>query len=260
MNGIFDSHAHYDDAAFDEDRHELLSALPRQGICAVINCASDIEGSRACLELSERYDYIYAACGVHPHEASKVGIGWLDELKTLCNSPKCVAVGEIGFDYHYDFSTPEEQLTIFESQLALANELSLPVVIHDREAHEDTLRLLKKYKPKGVLHCFSGSVELAREIVGIGMYIGLGGAVTFKNARKPVEVAAYVPADRLLTETDCPYMAPVPFRGQRCDSRMIANTVSVLAAVRGVSEEEILTITRENASRLFDVKLPETVH
>lgn len=254
MNGIFDSHAHYDDEAFDSDRHELLAALPEQGICAVVNCASDIARSHTCLELSEKYAYIYAACGVHPHEASKCDTDWLNELKTLCRETKCVAVGEIGLDYHYDFSPRDEQLEVFESQLILANELNLPVIVHDREAHEDTLRLLKKYKPRGVVHCFSGSAEMAREVTSLGMYIGLGGAVTFKNARKPAQVAASVAADRLLTETDCPYMAPVPFRGTRCDSRMIAQTVKVLAALRGIGEDETVSLARENASRLFGVE------
>lgn len=255
MKGIFDSHAHYDDEAFDEDRYDLLASLPEQGICAVVNCASDISRSRVCLELSERFNYIYAACGVHPHEASKVSEDWIEELKIMCGNPNCVAVGEIGLDYHYDFSPREVQLELFEIQIALACKMNKPIIVHDREAHEDTLRLLKKYKPRGVVHCFSGSVEMAREIVGIGMYIGLGGAVTFKNARKPVEVAAYVPKNRLLIETDCPYMAPVPFRGTRCDSRMIAQTAEVLAAIRTTSAEDILSITHANASRLFDVRL-----
>lgn len=255
MNNIFDSHAHYDSEAFDEDRHELVSSLPDSGVCGVINCASDIKSSYTSLTLAEKYPFIYAACGVHPHEAGDAGENWYEELKTLCAKEKCVAVGEIGLDYHYDFSPRELQKEFFEKQLRLANELDLPVIVHDREAHEDTMELLLKYKPKGVVHCFSGSVETAKEVVKIGMYIGLGGAVTFKNARKPLEVAAYVPDERLLIETDSPYMTPVPHRGKRCDSSYIPFTAEVLAAARGRTAEEILDLTRKNANTLFKTEL-----
>lgn len=255
MNNIFDSHAHYDSEAFDEDRHELVSSLPDSGVCGVINCASDIKSSYTSLALAEKYPFIYAACGVHPHEAGDAAENWYEELKTLCTKEKCVAVGEIGLDYHYDFSPRELQKEFFEEQLRLANELDLPVIVHDREAHEDTMELLQKYKPKGVVHCFSGSVETAKEVVKIGMYIGLGGAVTFKNARKPLEVAAYVPDERLLIETDSPYMTPVPHRGKRCDSSYIPFTAEVLAAARGCTAEEILDLTRKNANTLFKTEL-----
>lgn len=254
MNGIFDSHAHYDDAAFDCDRDELLSSLPSSGICGVVNCGADIKSSKLSLALAAKYDYIHAACGVHPHEASKCGEAWLSELEMLCDEPDCVAIGEIGLDYHYDYSPRKEQLEVFERQLDLANRLHLPVIIHDREAHEDTLNLLKSYSPAGVVHCFSGSVEMAREIVSIGMYIGLGGAVTFKNARKPLEVAAYLPAESLLIETDCPYMTPVPFRGTRCNSSLIPYTAEAIANVRGIDAQRVIDITRANACRLFNVK------
>lgn len=255
MNNIFDSHAHYDSEAFDEDRYELVSSLPDSGVCGVINCASDIKSSYTSLALAEKYPFIYAACGVHPHEAGDAAENWYEELKTLCTKEKCVAVGEIGLDYHYDFSPRELQKEFFEEQLRLANELDLPVIVHDREAHEDTMELLLKYKPKGVVHCFSGSVETAKEVVKIGMYIGLGGAVTFKNARKPLEVAAYVPDERLLIETDSPYMTPVPHRGKRCDSSYIPFTAEVLAAARGCTAEEILDLTRKNANTLFKTEL-----
>lgn len=255
MNNIFDSHAHYDSEAFDEDRHELVSSLPDSGVCGVINCASDMKSSYTSLTLAEKYPFIYAACGVHPHEAGDAAENWYEELKTLCTKEKCVAVGEIGLDYHYDFSPRELQKEFFEKQLRLANELDLPVIVHDREAHEDTMELLLKYKPKGVVHCFSGSVETAKEVVKIGMYIGLGGAVTFKNARKPLEVAAYVPDERLLIETDSPYMTPVPHRGKRCDSSYIPFTAGVLAAARGCTAEEILDLTRKNANTLFKTEL-----
>ena len=255
MNNIFDSHAHYDSEAFNDDRKELLSALPQQGVCGIINCGSDMASSLKSLELADEFDFIYAACGIHPHEAEGCKDGYLSVLKKLCGESKCVAVGEIGLDYHYDFSPRDIQQRVFEDQLMLAKELDLPVIIHDREAHEDTLNLLKKYKPKGVVHCFSGSVEMAKEIVKLGMYIGLGGAVTFKNARKPREVAGYVPSEMLLIETDCPYMTPVPFRGKRCDSSFIPYTAEVIAEARGVTPQEILDLTRVNANKLFGLEL-----
>jgi len=255
MNNIFDSHAHYDSEAFDADRKELLSALPTQGVCGIVNCGSDMASSLKSLELADEFDYVYAACGVHPHEAEGCKQGYISVLEKLCKEKKCVAVGEIGLDYHYDFSPRDIQQRVFEEQLALAKELDMPVIIHDREAHEDTFNLLKKYSPKGVVHCFSGSAETAKEIVKLGMYIGLGGAVTFKNARKPREVAEVVPADRLLIETDCPYMTPVPFRGKRCDSSFIPYTAEVIAEVRGVTPQEILDLTRANANKLFGLEL-----
>ncbi len=252
---IYDSHAHYDSGAFDEDRDSLLASLKEKGVCAAVNCGSDIPSSIKSLELAKKYDFIYAACGVHPHEADEAPEGWLSEVKKLCGEEKCVAVGEIGLDYHYDFSPRDIQLKFFEEQVILANELSLPVIVHDREAHEDTMNILRKHKPKGVVHCFSGSAELAKEVLRLGMYIGLGGAATFKNARKPLEVAAIVPDDRLLIETDCPYMTPVPFRGQRNDSSFIPYSAAVIASVRNVSADEILDITRRNANALFRTEL-----
>ena len=248
---IYDSHAHYDSEAFDEDRAEVLSSLKERGVCGVINCGSDIKSSLVCLELANEYNFIRAACGVHPHEAQEAKEGWESVVSTLCRSEKCVAVGEIGLDYHYDFSPRDMQLEFFEKQIIIANGLDLPVIVHDREAHEDTMALLRKHRPKGVVHCFSGSAELAKEVVKLGMYIGLGGAVTFKNARKPLEVAAAVPEDRLLIETDCPYMTPVPHRGERNDSSFIPFTAQVLAGVRGTAPEHILEITRANANTLF---------
>ncbi|HOL78481.1 MAG TPA: TatD family hydrolase, partial [Clostridiales bacterium] len=176
---IFDSHAHYDDAKFDEDRDELISSLPSKGIIGVINCGADLKSSAQSVKLSEKYDYIYAAVGVHPHEAKDFGDDTLNELRRLAANKKVVAIGEIGLDYYYDFSPREKQIEVFEKQLILAAELNLPVIIHNRDAHEDTLNILKKHRPKGVLHCFSGSAETAREIVKLGMFIGLGGAVTF---------------------------------------------------------------------------------
>ena len=251
---IFDSHAHYDDGAFDNDRAELLAALPAGGVCGVINAASDLNSARRSIQMAAEYPYIYAAVGVHPEAAGKFDDATIPTLRELAAAPKVVAIGEIGLDYHWEDNAPREiQIACFERQLELAKELSLPVIIHDRDAHEDTLRLLQKHRLQGVLHCFSGHVEMMREVVSLGMYIGLGGATTFKNAKKPVAVAAAVPADRLLLETDAPYMAPVPCRGQRCDSRMIAHTAAVIAEVRGVSVEELLATTRQNVKDLFGV-------
>lgn len=255
MNNIYDSHAHYDSEAFDEDRFELIESLKDKGVCGLVNCASDLKSSVTCLELSDKYDFIYAACGVHPHEAAACIEDYLPVLREMCLKEKCVAVGEIGLDYHYDFSPRELQIKFFEEQIKLANELDLPIIVHDREAHEDTMNLLKKYKPAGVVHCFSGSAEMAKEVLKLGMYIGLGGACTFKNAKKPLEVAAVVPEDRLLIETDCPYMTPVPFRGQRNDSSFIPYTAQVLSQVRGVTPQEILDLTRKNANTLFRTEL-----
>lgn len=259
IDNIFDSHAHYDDEQFDGDRDELLQSLPSKGVCAVINCASDLKSSATSAELSEKYPFFWCACGVHPHEAEK-------ELKTadinkvekrivnFTEKKKCVAIGEIGLDYHYDFSPRELQKEIFELQLKLSKELDLPVIVHDREAHEDTMTLLKKYRPKGVVHCFSGSVEMAREVLKLGMYIGLGGAVTFKNAKKPVAVAAETDIDRILLETDCPYMAPVPFRGTRCSSDMIAYSAQTIASVKNVDVQTLVDAATENTKRLFGIE------
>ena len=251
---IFDSHAHYDDAAFEEDRDELLAAFPQSGVVGVVNAASDLDSAHRSLALAEQYPFLYAAVGIHPEAANTYTPAILPLLESLAAHPRAVAIGEIGLDYHWENNPPREvQKACFEAHLALAVRLSLPVIVHDRDAHEDTLALLKQYRPQGVLHCFSGSVEMMQDVVALGMYIGLGGATTFKNARRPLEVAAAVPADRLVVETDAPYMAPVPYRGHRCDSRMISHTAQAIAAVRGVSAETLLQQTAENARRLFGI-------
>lgn len=250
---IFDSHAHYDDERFKDDLPELLRALPQDGVSGVISCGVNVETSCFAAELSETYDYIYAAAGFHPLNLEDVPADLEDALRPILQKSKTVAVGEIGLDYYYEKESREAQLRVFERQLQLANELSMPVIVHDREAHEDTLRLLKQYKPKGVVHCFSGSVEMAKEILKLDMYIGLGGAMTFKNAVKPVEVAKIVPQERLLVETDAPYMSPVPFRGKRCDSRLIAYTAACLAEIRKETAQDLLDYTAQNAKTLFGI-------
>ena len=253
LYNIFDSHAHYDDARFSDDLPELLASLPAKGVVGVISCGVNTETAQFAAHLAATYDYIYAAAGFHPLNLEDVPENPTEILRELLKNPKTVAVGEIGLDYYYEKASRDAQLRLFEQQLQVANELSLPVIVHDREAHEDTLRLLKQYKPRGVVHCFSGSVEMAKEVLKLGMYIGLGGAVTFKNAVKPVEVAKIVPQDRLLVETDAPYMTPVPFRGKRCDSGHIAYTAARLSEIRGEDTQALLDYTAENARRLFGI-------
>lgn len=253
MTHIFDSHAHYDDERFSEDVYELLDTLPEKGVSGVISCGVNAESTRFAQALAQKYDYIYAAAGFHPLNLEDVPENAETVLRELLKAPKTVAIGEIGLDYHYEKESRKEQLALFEMQLRLAKELNLPVIVHDREAHDDTLRLLKEIQPTGVVHCFSGSVEMAKEILKLDMYIGLGGAVTFKNAVKPVEVAAMVPAERLLLETDAPYMTPVPFRGKRCDSSLIAYTAARIAEIRGVDTQALCKQTEINTRRLFKI-------
>ena len=252
-SGIFDSHAHYDDFKFSEDRDAVLSELPGNGVEYVINCGCDLKSCQHSIDICNKYDYFYCALGIHPSEIGENSEEEFEKIKKLTAYNKCVAVGEIGLDYHYDFVPKDKQLEFFEKQLKFAVEADLPVIVHDREAHEDTLRLLKKYTPKGVLHCFSGSVETAKEILKLGMYIGLGGAVTFKNAKKPLEVAEFLPEDRLLLETDCPYMAPEPFRGKRNDPGYLFRMAERLAEIRGISVEEVHEITTQNAKNLYRI-------
>lgn len=254
MNNIFDTHAHYDDEKFREDLEETISSVHQSGVNLIINCGCDLASSKRTLELCDKYDFIYGAVGIHPHEAESADFETLEEIKKLASHPKVVAIGEIGLDYHYDFSPRDIQKEIFEKQLILANELNLPVIVHDRESHQDALELLKKYKPKGVVHCFSGSAETAREVLELGMYIGIGGAVTFKNAKKPVEVAESIDINRLLLETDAPYMTPVPHRGQRNDSSFIPFTAIKIGEIRGIDPQEVIDIARENGKKLFGIR------
>ncbi|WP_444645509.1 TatD family hydrolase [Caproiciproducens sp. R1] len=255
LKPIFDSHAHYDDAAFDDDRSAVLAGLPGRGICNVINCGADLDSSRTSIQLAADYPYIYAAVGIHPECVKDAPGNYPEQLEELLHRDKVVAVGEIGLDYHFEDNAPRDvQKAAFETQILLAKKHRLPIIVHDRDAHGDTMEILRKHKPSGVVHCFSGSVEMAMECVRLGMYIGLGGAVTFKNARVPVEVAAAVPLERMLMETDCPYMAPVPFRGKRNDSTLIAYTAARIAEIRGITAEELLTVTRGNAENLFSIQ------
>lgn len=250
---IFDSHAHYTDKAFNDDRKKLLDSFKESGICGVINCGADLESSKESLLLADEYDFIYAACGIHPEEVENLPGNYIEILKELSNHKKCVAIGEIGLDYYWRQDNKEKQKEVFEEQIILAKELNLPVIVHDREAHGDTLEILRRHKPKGVLHCFSGSAETALEVLDLGLYIGLGGAVTFKNARRPVEVAERLPLENLLLETDCPYMAPVPMRGKRNDSSLIPYVAEKIAEIKGVSAQEVLNKATKNTKALFKI-------
>lgn len=252
---IFDSHAHYDDTQFDPDRETLLGeTLPQKGVCGVLNMGADLQSCYHTVRLTETYDYIYGAVGIHPECAANLPADWLKTLETLTKHDKIVAIGEIGLDYHWLDACPKDiQNQVFAQQLTLAARLQLPVVIHDREAHGDTLSYLHQYKPKGVLHCFSGSVEMAREVIKLGLYIGLGGVVTFKNARHAAQVAAEIPLERLLLETDAPYMAPEPFRGKRNDSSLIRYVADKIAQLRGLTPQQVLRAAEENTRRLFQI-------
>lgn len=248
---IFDSHAHYDDGRFDDFRHELLSDLPNFGVCGVVTCGCDGESSRAALALAQKYDYIYAAVGIHPGNLES-GTE-ISEIEGLAAHEKCVAIGEIGLDYYWDKEHEAEQKRLFAGQLELANRLSKPVLVHDRDAHADTLEILKQHRPKGVVHCFSGSVETAEELLKLGLYIGVGGVITFKNAKKLPDVVKMLPEDKILVETDCPYLAPEPYRGKLCHSGLICFTAERIAEIRGTTAEHILEISCNNAKKMFGI-------
>lgn len=259
MQNIFDSHAHYNDEAFDEDRHQLLSSMQEHGVRTIMNVGHCPEANRTGIELAHQYPFVYCSVGIHPDGAAKVAAensnAYLDLLAEQLSQPKVMALGEIGLDYYYDDASPRDvQKKVFEQQLALAKDLNVPVIIHNRDAHNDTLELLKKYRPQGIVHCFSGSAEIAKEVIKLGMYIGFTGVITFKNARRAVEAAAEVPLDRLLIETDCPYMAPVPYRGHRCDSTMLTQMAEKLGEIKGVSGQEIADCTFQNAATIYRIE------
>ena len=250
---LFDTHAHLDADAFDLDREELIASLPGAGLSLVMNPGCDRPSSLAAIELAKRYDFIYAAVGSHPDAADLVNEELIDEYRRLCKeNPKVLAIGEIGLDYHYEDIPREIQQQAFRMQMELARELDLPVIVHEREAHEDGMTIIDEFpEVKGVFHCYSGSAEMAKELVKRGWYIGFTGVLTFKNARKALEVAAAIPLERIVIETDCPYMAPVPFRGQRNDPGKLCRMAQRLAELRGITEEEAARITLENGRRLY---------
>ena len=250
---LFDTHAHMDDTSFDADRAELLESLPGQGISLLMNPGCSYESSLNAILLSEQYDYIYAAVGSHPDVADEVDDALITKYRELCRQhPRVKAIGEIGLDYHYEDIPRDIQKRAFRMQMALAAELQLPVIVHEREAHEDGLNIVDEFPTvKGVFHCYSGSAEMAKELVRRGWYIGFTGVLTFKNARKALEVATSIPRDRIVIETDCPYMAPVPFRGKRNDPGKVIYMAKKLAELWGVSDEEAARITLENGRRLY---------
>ena len=253
---LFDTHAHMDDRAFDADREELLTALPSRGIQFLMNPGCSLASSRNAVDLANTYDYIYAAVGSHPDVADEVCEEVLEEYSKLCKlNSKVKAIGEIGLDYHYEDIPRELQQKAFRLQMELARELDLPVIVHERDAHEDGMQIVKNEFPtvKGVFHCYSGSAEMARQLVDLGWYIGFTGVLTFKNARKAIETAESIPLERIVLETDCPYMAPVPHRGKRNDPGFLGYMAEKLAEIRNLPLEEIHRITVENGKRLYRI-------
>lgn len=254
---LFDTHAHMDDRAFDADRDTLLSSLPEQGVSLLMNPGCSLASSRAASELSRKYPYVYAAVGSHPDAADEVNDAVLDEYRRLVReNPKIKAIGEIGLDYHYEDIPREIQQRSFRAQMALAQELHLPVIVHEREAHQDGMDIVSEFPAvTGVFHCYSGSAEMAKWLISRGWYIGFTGVLTFKNARKALEVAASIPLDRIVLETDCPYMSPEPFRGRRNDPGKLCRMAEALASLRGFSREEVEAVTLENGKRLYRIQL-----
>ena len=249
---LFDTHAHLNDPAFDADREEILKNLPAEGIGYVLNAGCSLASSKDIIAMAERYPYLYASVGSHPDSCDEVNEEVLEEFRRLCRHEKVKAIGEIGIDYHYEDIPRQLQLVAFRKQLELAREVGLPVIVHERDAHEDGLALAKEYRDVGgVFHCFSGSAEMARQLVDLGWYIGFTGVLTFKNARKAIEAAQAIPLDRIVLETDCPYMAPEPFRGRRNDPGYLFRMAEKLAELRGLELEQIHSITVENGKRLY---------
>ena len=250
---IFDTHAHYDDEAFDDDRESLVLSLKDRGVVGIVSCGCDIASTVANQNLSHSFDDFYFAAGFHPENLEDFSVEDLEKLEPFFADEKCVAVGEIGLDYHWMNSTKEKQRELFVAQIELAKAKGLPVIVHDREAHGDTLDILKATKPSGVLHCFSGSVEMAREVIKLGMFLGFNGVATFKNARKIPEVIREIPLDRIVLETDCPYLAPEPHRGKRNDSSFIPFIAQRIGEILGISAQEVLDVTNKNARALYNL-------
>ncbi len=250
---LFDTHAHLDDHAFDADRTELIESLPGRGLSLMMNPGCNLASSEAAVRLAETYDFIYAAVGSHPDDAGNVNEELIERYRQMVLAhPKVKAIGEIGLDYHYEDNPREVQQHAFRLQMELARELDLPVIIHEREAHEDGMRIIDEFpEVRGVFHCYSGSAEMAKELIRRGYYVGFTGVLTFKNARRAVEVASSVPLERIVLETDCPYMSPEPFRGKRNDPGRIYRMAERLAEIRGMAVEEVQQITLENGKKLY---------
>ena len=252
---LFDTHAHLNDPAFDPDREELMASFASAGVGLVMNAGCSLESSRDIVQMAEKYPWLYASVGSHPDSADEVNEAVLEEYRKLCKqSDKVKAIGEIGLDYYYEDIPREIQQRAFRLQMELAKELDMPVIVHERDAHNDGLAIVKEFPTvKGVFHCYSGSAEMARQLVNLGWYIGFTGVLTFKNARKAVETAASIPLDRIVLETDCPFMAPEPFRGKRNQPGYLYRMAEKLAEIRGISLEEVHAATMENGKRLYRI-------
>ena len=252
---LFDTHAHLNDPAFDPDREELMASFADAGVGLVMNAGCSLESSRDIVQMAEKYPWLYASVGSHPDAADEVNETVVEEYRKLCKlSNKVKAIGEIGLDYYYEDIPREIQQRAFRLQMELAKELDMPVIVHERDAHNDGLAIVKEFPTvKGVFHCYSGSAEMARQLVNLGWYIGFTGVLTFKNARKAVETAASIPLDRIVLETDCPFMAPEPFRGKRNHPGYLYRMAEKLAEIRGISVEEVHAATLENGKRLYRI-------
>lgn len=248
----FDTHAHYNDEAFNADRHEVITSAFKAGVELIVNASCEKESCLSSLELAHKHPFLYAAVGWHPHDAKTFNEESPEFIKKWCADPKVVAVGEIGLDYYYDLSERGIQREVFIKQMELARELSLPAIVHNREAHADSLEIVRMFpEVTGVFHCFAGSAEMARELLSLGWYLGFNGAITFKNAKKAPDVLQMCPLDRIVIETDCPYLTPVPFRGRRNDSSYLPLVAAGIAELKNTTPEEIARITLENGRRLF---------
>ena len=249
---LFDTHAHMNDPAFDEDREQVLLGLKDKGVEYMMNVGCCLDSSKDCVAMAEKYPFVYAAVGTHPDTADEVNEDVLDAYREMAKHPKVLAIGEIGLDYYYETIPREIQIKAFRMQMELAQQLKMPVIVHERNAHDDGMRVAKEFKDvTGVFHCYSGSAEMARQLVNMGWYIGFTGVLTFKNARKAVETAESIPLDRIVLETDCPFMAPEPFRGKRNDPGYLYRMAEQLAQIRGLPVEEVTEITTQNAKRLY---------
>lgn len=256
FKNIFDTHSHYTDSAFDSDRDELIVSMHRNGVRNIMLAVSEYDDALKALELSRKYDFVYSAAGIHPECIETADPDYIYKLEKLIteNPDKIKAVGEIGLDYHYEGYNREKMISIFRDQLILADKLNLPVIIHSRDATKDTMDILRELKPKkAVVHCFSGSAETAKEIIELGLHISFTGVLTFSNAKKAIEALKVIPVERLMLETDCPYMAPVPYRGKRCDSSMISETAKKAAEIKQMEVQELLDITYETAKKFFNI-------
>lgn len=252
----FDTHAHLDDGRFKEDQDKVIMRAKDAGVSLIVNVGYNLISAKNTVELTKKYDFIYGAVGIHPHDAKDANDNVLSRIKNMTKEPKIVAIGEIGLDYYYDNSPRDIQKRVFRRQIMLARELKMPIIIHDRDAHQDVFDIVKEEKAcevGGIFHCYSGSLEMAREVMKLGFYISFGGPVTFKNAHKLKEVAKEVPLDRMLIETDCPYLTPVPYRGKRNEPSYVLHTAKEIADIRGMNVDELAKITYENGKKVFGI-------